>query len=82
LANVQVVAHMLKNRYLADMPIIIAAIDPCFSCTDRLISVAQADDRRADVMTWGQLRDYGIAWYRRRGVDFSDLNRKFRKGGA
>jgi len=82
LANVQVVAHMLKNRYLADMPIIIAAIDPCFSCTDRLISVAQADDRRADVMTWGQLRDYSIAWYRRRGVDFSGLNRTFRKGGA
>ena len=82
LANVQVVAHMLKNRYLADMPIVIAAIDPCFSCTDRLISVAQAGDRRADVMTWGQLRDYSIAWYRRRGVDFSDLNRKFRKGGV
>jgi len=82
LANVQVVAHMLKNQYLADMPIIIAAIDPCFSCTDRLISVAQADDRRADVMTWGQLRDYSIAWYRRRGVDFSGLNRTFRKGGA
>ena len=35
LANVQVVAHMLKDGYLADMPIVIAAIDPCFSCTDR-----------------------------------------------
>ena len=26
----------LKDRYLADLPIVIAAIDPCFSCTDRI----------------------------------------------
>jgi len=77
LANVQAVAHMLKDRYLADMPIVVAAIDPCFSCTDRIIAVADARDRRAGVMTWGQLRAYGIEWYRRRGTDFSRLNRAF-----
>ena len=42
LANVQAVSHMLKDRYLADMPIVIAAIDPCFSCTDRTIAVTDA----------------------------------------
>jgi hypothetical protein len=24
------------------------------------------------------LRDYGIAWYRRQGLDFGELNREFR----
>ena len=78
LANVQAVGHMLKNRYLADMPIIVAAIDPCFSCTDRMISVAQAGGRRADVMTWDRLRRHGIDWYRARGVDFTHLNQALR----
>ena len=78
LANVQAVAHMLKDGYLADLPIVVAAIDPCFSCTDRLIQVAGS--ARDGVMTWGQLREYGIEWHRRRGVDFSALNRSFRAG--
>jgi membrane-bound hydrogenase subunit alpha len=82
LANVQAVAHMLKDRYLADMPIVLAAIDPCFSCTDRVISVEGADGGEGlrPRMTWGDLRAYSLDWYRRRGVDFTDLNRRFRVG--
>ncbi|MFA6132669.1 MAG: nickel-dependent hydrogenase large subunit [Phycisphaerae bacterium] len=80
LANVQAVAHMLKDRYLADMAIVVAAIDPCFSCTDRLISVAGAGGR--DIMTWDQVRAHGIEWYRRSGVDFTELNRTFSTGEA
>ena len=64
LANVQAVAQMLKDGYLADMPIVIAAIDPCFSCTDRLIAVPRRRAARPDVMTWEQLRAHGIDWYR------------------
>ena len=30
---------MLKDAPLADAPLTIASIDPCFSCTDRLIIV-------------------------------------------
>jgi NADH-quinone oxidoreductase subunit D len=78
LANVQVVAHMLKDGYLADTPIVIAAIDPCFSCTDRAISTTNIDNGQTDRMDWPALRSYGIDWHRRQGTDFSDLNRKFR----
>ena len=78
LANVQVVSHMLKNRYLADMPIVIAAIDPCFSCTDRTIAVNRDNEKSPEVMNWSTLRSYSIDWYRRQGVDFSRLNKKFR----
>ncbi|MFA4984703.1 MAG: nickel-dependent hydrogenase large subunit [Candidatus Omnitrophota bacterium] len=77
LANIQTVALMLEDRYLADMPIVVAAIDPCFSCTDRLISLKQ-EHRRRRVTRWEELRVYGIEWYRRRGVDFSRLNGNFK----
>jgi membrane-bound hydrogenase subunit alpha len=79
LANVQAVAHMLKDRYLADMPIVVAAIDPCFSCTDRLIAVAE-DGYQGGILTWEQVRLHGIEWHRKRGIDFTNLNRTFRCG--
>ena len=78
LANVQVVAHMLKDGYLADMPIVIAAIDPCFSCTDRTVLTRDLNSEQAKTMDWPALRTYGIEWYRKQGIDFSELNRKFR----
>ena len=37
--NIPSLYIMLKNHYLADAPAIIASIDPCFSCTDRVIVV-------------------------------------------
>ncbi len=96
LANVQVVSHMLKDGYLADLPIVVAAIDPCFSCTDRMIAVAGdmaainmggtafpgcADAGSKARATWEQVRQHGIEFYRRRGVDFARLNETFTAGG-
>ncbi len=76
LANIQAVSHMLKDRYLADMPIVIAAIDPCFSCTDRMVSVSRPETGAPGTLTWEALRTSGIDWYRSRGIDASLLNRK------
>ncbi|TAL33223.1 MAG: NADH dehydrogenase subunit [Spirochaetes bacterium] len=72
LANLQSVAKMLEDRYLADTPIIIAAIDPCFSCTDRMI-VKDERTGKSGMMNWDELRRYGIEWYRGRGIDTSTL---------
>jgi len=77
LANVQVVKHMLKDRYLADMPIVIAAIDPCFSCTDRSIALHRHDSRKRDVVIWETVRLAGIEWYKKNGIDFTALNKRF-----
>lgn len=77
LANIQTVAKMLEDRQLADLPIVIAAIDPCFSCTDRLITVNGLNTRSSGVIKWEKLRLYGIEWHRRNGTDFSKLNKKF-----
>jgi NADH-quinone oxidoreductase subunit D len=74
LANVQIVSKMLEDNNLADVPIVIAAIDPCFSCTDRMIRVHRGAD--AETMEWEAMRKLGIEWYRRNGVDFAELNRK------
>ena len=82
LANVQAVSHMLKDRYLADLPIVVAAIDPCFSCTDRMIQVVDVEGGREGMMDWQGLRNYSIEWHRRRGIDFSSLNEKVRRRGA
>lgn len=79
LANIQAVKHMLKDRFLADMPIVIAAIDPCFSCTDRLISVRHTNQKNKKIMSWEALRNYGIDWHRVHGIDFSALNSSFRR---
>ncbi len=37
--NLQGVPAMLLNDQFADLPIIIGSIDPCFSCTDRVVKV-------------------------------------------
>jgi NADH-quinone oxidoreductase subunit D len=76
LANIQTVAKMLEDRQLADLPIVIAAIDPCFSCTDRLTVIKETGVRKNKVMSWEGLHDYSIGWYRERGIDFAGLNKK------
>ena len=77
LANIQAVSKMLEDRYLADLPIVVAAIDPCFSCTDRAIAV---DDQASvkGTMNWEALRQYGIDWYKQQGVDFTKMKVKIK----
>ncbi len=76
-ANLQAVSKMMENNNLADVPIIIAAIDPCFSCTDRCIEVLGKERR---LMDWGNLRRQSIEWYRtERGVDFSGVSSRLQK---
>lgn len=68
-ANWHGMQHMLKGEYLADVPISIAAIDPCYSCTDRAITLL--NDEKSDVTDWQTLRAEGIRFYREKGIDLS-----------
>ena len=72
LANTQSVAKMLEDGYLADLPIVVAAIDPCFSCTDRAIRVRDGT-RQGRALDWEEARRAGIAFYLARGIDFSKV---------
>jgi len=47
---------------LADMPMILAGIDPCFSCNDRMVTVT--DRSNSSHMSWEALRQYGIEYYK------------------
>ena len=44
--NIPTLLYMLRGQSLADAPIIIASIDPCFSCTDRVVVMDMDSGRR------------------------------------
>jgi NADH-quinone oxidoreductase subunit D len=76
LVNMQAVSHMMKGGYLADMPITLAAIDPCFSCTDRMIELRDESGNASGEYSWPALRQLGIQHYRACGIDFAELSKK------
>jgi NADH-quinone oxidoreductase subunit D len=63
MCNMASVAVLAIGHHLADMPMILAGIDPCFSCNDRAVLVKQSSS--SDSWTWERLRQYGIDYYRR-----------------
>ncbi len=65
LANWTSVAVSLVGQNLADIPVVVAAIDPCLSCTSR-ITIADGAGRTKGEMTWDELRAHGIRFYRRK----------------
>jgi ech hydrogenase subunit E len=64
LTNWGSVITTVVGHKLADVPMILSGIDPCFSCSDRMVSVIR-NDRPADVWSWEQLRQYGIRYYQK-----------------
>ncbi len=66
LCNMASVLVTAVGQQLADVPMILAGIDPCFSCNDRAVTVTQAGDAAGDSWSWQQLRQYSQAYYRRR----------------
>jgi len=61
LCNWAAVLSVAVGHKLADIPMIMVGIDPCFSCNDRSITVRRrgSDER----WTWEELRRYGISYY-------------------
>ena len=63
LGNIPALCEKLKGGYIADIPIVLAGIDPCFSCTDRMVFVDENRGKRWE-MTGEQLRRHGVEWYK------------------
>ena len=63
LCNWVSVLEKAVGRQLADVPMLIAGMDPCFSCNDRLVTVSRPGERKT--LSWKQLREYGIEYYKR-----------------
>jgi len=47
---------MLQGNFIADAPIIIGSIDPCFSCTERL-EVVDTKTKKIRIYTRDELRE-------------------------
>lgn len=63
LCNMGSVITQAVGHHLADVPMILVGIDPCFSCNDRAITLIDHDGERR--WSWATLRQYGIDYYRR-----------------
>lgn len=66
LCNMGSVLTQSIGHNLADVPLILVGIDPCFSCNDRAITIRHSnEDSREKHWSWADLRRYGIEYYRR-----------------
>ena len=71
MANLEAATESVIGAFVADIPIAIASIDPCFSCTDRMAIVLRDRKKGTRVTTWEELRRYGIDWYgKNKGIRF------------
>ncbi len=55
LGNIPALCKMLLGGYVADIPIVLAGIDPCFACMDRMAFIDTKKNRKW-VLTMPQLR--------------------------
>lgn len=71
MANLEAATESVIGAYVADIPIAIASIDPCFSCTDRMAIILRDRKNGTRVATWEELRRYGVEWYgKNKGIRF------------
>jgi ech hydrogenase subunit E len=65
ICNLNSVVRLAVGHQLADAPMILAGIDPCFSCNDRMVQVSKVSDGSEYNMSWKELRQHGIDYYKR-----------------
>lgn len=63
ICNMTSVIKLAVGHQLADVPMILAGIDPCFSCNDRTVQLRDAGNGNSRLMTWEGLRKHGIEFY-------------------
>jgi NADH-quinone oxidoreductase subunit D len=60
ICNLGSVIVLSRGRQLADVPVLLAGIDPCFSCNDRAVTIRHAGSNACEDWTWEALRRHGI----------------------
>jgi len=56
LGNYAATLVMLKNGFIADIPLIFAAIDPCICCAERTVELVDGRSGRPTIVRWSELR--------------------------
>jgi NADH-quinone oxidoreductase subunit D len=57
--NLTSVVKLVVGHQLAEVPMILAGIDPCFSCNDRTLRLEETNGRTR-LWTWDELRRYSL----------------------
>jgi len=65
MANLLTATEMLKGHTLADVPVVLTGMDPCFGCMDR-VSIVEQDKSKQWAIRGEELRQFGIDWYKQR----------------
>lgn len=67
LCNWASVMQLAVGHKLADMPMMLLGIDPCFSCNDRILTIRKTRSSPDDsqVWFWDDLRRYAMEYYRK-----------------
>lgn len=65
MGNLEAAVESVVGAFVADIPIAVASIDPCFSCTDRTTVLLNDLKRGPRLTTWEELRRHGVEWYRK-----------------
>lgn len=60
LANYAATIKMLKNGFIADVPLIFAAIDPCICCAERSVAIVDARTEQEKIVTMSSLRELSL----------------------
>jgi NADH-quinone oxidoreductase subunit D len=63
--NMPATIETLRGGYVADIPIVVAAIDPCFCCADRMVRLVDERKGRNELLSWPQLQHYSRNWLAR-----------------
>jgi NADH-quinone oxidoreductase subunit D len=63
ITNFTSVSNLVVGHQLADVPLILAGIDPCFSCNDRMVSINRKGSQ-PEACSWERLRQHGINHYK------------------
>lgn len=64
LGNYPATVEMLKKGFIADVPLIFAAIDPCICCAERAVTLVNARNGEESLVGMGDLRRQAIARHR------------------
>ncbi len=65
LGNYPATIAMLKNGFIADIPLIFAAIDPCICCAERIVEIKHKNTGKTEIKTFDDLRKYSRQVYKK-----------------
>jgi len=68
LANYPATLEMLKDGFIADIPLIFAAIDPCICCAERVVQMVDGRNGEEKIVTLAELRRYSIDYYKKNPI--------------